>query len=286
METGNSATLPSIEPTLIIEADLKYRESSDIFKLRSVCHLKRNGAIISNFADDLLTLVDYKAYEFPFSLIDSSWKTHIDSILATENLSSTIFLIEPKAFCLIPSTLFKEVDIMKYFYNVGIQVDIDSMAIRNHDLGNGTVLVSLLPKFAEQIAQPEAIFPDLYPIINSIVKYSQDGLTQIVIRHEQIDLAIFGSEGPILLNRFSADHPNDILYFTVAAAEQTGLNLDTMEVLLLGEDQKTETVRELFTRYFQNLTRLTIPEKLTTPYGFKDVKLANCWATLNAHLCV
>jgi hypothetical protein len=279
--TGSNNSLLGIQPTVVVSAN---KQDSDTISFeRTVCQIGRSKLLCANYSEDLLNLIELKTFSFPYSLIDENWVKQIQEILESISLKKPLYLFEPSSFIIIPNTLYLQADIENHLKLQGADMLGASFVANKNDTFD-CQLVSSIPTNLIEVLSNGEIIPDICPVLESQFS-SKKGILQVIIRDEHIDVLLSGKT-LALINRFNADHANDILYFCVSAIEQAGFNIDDVLVNLSGSAEKIDLVFELFSRYFKNLEKLIVSKKVKVPYGFKDVNPATCWPTLNAHLCV
>lgn len=281
MVTGSNSLTSDIQPTLLVSADKQ--ETGFTSNHHSVCQVERSAVTISNFSEDLVNLIDLKVYRFPYAVNDENWVNQVDNVLGSVNIPNPLFLIEPCAFMMVPEVLYQEKQIESCFQVQGTDLIGKSISeYRNHNSDHR--IISLYPTGLNEILSGGKILIDLCPVTESLRAESK-GKIHVIVRDEKVDVVLFEKE-VVLLNRFNADHENDILYFCVAALEQAGLQIDDVIINISGNAEKLNSLHELFAKYFKKLQKLPTPKKIQVPYGFKEVDPAICWPTLNAHLCV
>lgn len=281
METGSNSLTSDIKPTLVVSAD---KQETDFGTGHySVCQIERSSIAISNFSEDLVNLIDLQVYQFPYAVNDENWATQIHNVLGSANIRNPLFLVEPDECIMVPEVLYQEGQIESYFQLQGAELKGKSISeYRSHN--SDYRIISLYPSDLNEVLTEGNILIDLCPIVESL-RTSSESAINVIVRDEKVDLILFEKE-VVLLNRFNADHENDILYFCVSAVEQAGFQMNDVVINMSGNVEKLDSLFNLFAKYFEKLEKIKTPKKVTVPYGFKDVDPAVLWPTINVHRCV
>ena len=247
-----------------------------------VTHITRSSLTTALFDQDLTYLNSLDGFESAYQINDRSWTNLVDSLPPEYERSKHSYLVEASANIAVPSNIYRESDTPKYLNLNGLRGD-GQTAVARLVKGLGINIISLFPESMVELLGTENITSDLIPVL-SFMQGSANGLVHAVLRTEHFDLAVFNKDMK-LLNRFSAENENDILYFLVAAIEQCGLQIEDVSLSLSGNESRLDSVVPLLSRYFKGLVEPSVPSKVNVPYSFKDVKASWCWPLLNAHRC-
>ena len=269
------------QPHILIKAD-KAISKSDNDSSRTVLNVCRSGVQVGQFSEDLLTLIEFRVFEFQYCASNTSWAENLRSILDRISIEESLVLFNPDGFTLIPENLYRNEDHDRYFELNGLK--LQDMTITRSELPDGKgILLSLLPNEIWRHLQTFDLKPDLYPHLTG--RLTNGPTMRLILREENIDIIVQDPEVR-MLNRFSADHSNDILYFCVSCCEQCGNEPSEQTVIVSGDSHRTVEIKTLLSKYFKTVISPDTPKKVKTPYGFKDLDASAYFPILNSYLCV
>jgi hypothetical protein len=220
-------------------------------------------------------------------------KTSANSkILRNHEFSKVTAGIVSKEYTLIPEALFRSGDETLYFrknFTFSPAKIIRSQPVSTAHLYTVFGIDSELEKDIEHLFQDPQVFHHSQALItDSLIHASPSNAKQIrvIVHSDIIDILVHQNKKLHLLNSFTYQTPEDILYYTLFVCEQLEINPAESELKIGGRVQNNSALTHLLGNYFSEITVWKKPSGLSLRFNGSDVPYHEFSVLYNLTLCV
>jgi hypothetical protein len=121
--------------------------------------------------------------------------------------------------------------------------------------------------------------------LNKYRNSENPGIVLANFRNGAIDLIIVENRKLKLLNSYTCQADDDVLYFLVMAIEQMGLNPETADVYLCGDIEKDDKLHLKIQKYIRNVRLMNRNDDFRYCYAFEKIESHRFYNLLNLNLC-
>ena len=177
---------------------------------------------------------------------------------------------------LVPSALFRKEDAEKYFQfnfnNIPAHIYLEN--VRAFDMVN---VFSVPPTISESVNH---LFDNpsihhhstaLLEGLNLAVKKSNEKLFMLNVRNGCIDIVVTEGRKLILMNSFSYNSVDDLVYYVMFVCDRLQLNPENIATFILGEVEKESAVHNMLYKYIRNIRFVSRKNIFDFSYAFKDI---------------
>jgi Protein of unknown function (DUF3822) len=117
-------------------------------------------------------------------------------------------------------------------------------------------------------------------------KFSKSKNSYLFLDNENFDLVVFDKNKLLLCNNYKFQTKEDVLYFYLNSIEQLKLQLNEVQVYLMGKTENQTDLHEIFENYHPNPLQ-TVPIPYFEPLeNASEALLPTYYTNLTQHLCV
>ncbi|MCP4553765.1 MAG: DUF3822 family protein [Bacteroidetes bacterium] len=121
-----------------------------------------------------------------------------------------------------------------------------------------------------------------------LIKYKNQDITNKVfvnVRHKYLDIVIIEGSKLVFFNSFKYKTQEDFVYFLIYALEQLKLNPENIDLVLLGEIDKSSRYYEIVFKYIRNIEFIDRNDFFNYSYVLDEVASNYLYNLLNVSTC-
>jgi hypothetical protein len=244
--------------------------------------------ILDTEKNDFISLADYRAETGKQS--SGTWSESIRRLIASDEIlnrkyPSVLIAIDVPYHTVIPEALFDPGCLQDHFqlnYNVPEDLEYKADHLKELNAWNAFATEKDWTELMKKHFSQEIIIHSTTPLLTrfSLIHRQNPVLRQIFLHFsgKRFDIAIFSDNMLLFFNSFQFETIEDVLYFTLYAAEQLKIRTNESSVRICGDIEDDSDLVKLLKEYFRELAFLGRPE------GFKYNPLfdfpAHCYQSL------
>ena len=128
-------------------------------------------------------------------------------------------------------------------------------------------------------------FPLMTVFFNKYRNMETNGQVLTNFRNGAIDIIIMQERKLKLMNSYTCQAEEDVLYFMMMAIEQMGLNPETADLYLSGSIQKDDKLHLRIQKYIRNVRLMPRNDDFRYCYAFEKIESHRFYNLLNLNLC-
>jgi hypothetical protein len=277
------------EPALVIDPAL---DSNSAGNCSLLMELSANEIRILLVERKSLKVMAIERISLPFA----AEKEYAEQIPASSQLiqkypyTNVKVVLTSKEYTFVPEALFRAGDEYK-FYRLNFHADLTSTVHSSQIKKYNIVCLYGLPaEFYDAIQQ---IFPDikLYHFSEVLLnnrflsaKNDHTRTVQLNVRDRLLDIIVTEGKKLILMNTFSWQTIEDVLYYTLFVSEQLGIDPEQNRLILSGEVERSSALYKLLDNYFTTISFDELPG-LNTGYGLEEISFYQNSVIFGLSLC-
>lgn len=213
-------------------------------------------------------------------------------IKISKNYGKVSISIASTQFSVIPKALFDKGSIKSYVeLNSKVQglFDYKSQILEKEGVALCYAIPRELNNWIKQVFPNAKITHEIAVVIESILRdfHSVSEDRMILNIHKGYFDLIYLKKGKLnFVNSFVFSEKEDLLYFTLFAAEQLGIDTHEIEVFLLGEIKKGSEQHQLLFQYIKNLHFGSRNKNIKIAAGLNEIPNHYFYTVFNQSLCV
>ena len=226
-----------------------------------------------------------------------SWKSHLEfattksKILRQYEFSKARICITSSQYTLVPEALHHPGDEQAYF-NLNFKNVSDVLVHRSHvnayDLFTIYSIENELQKELTHLFQDPKFIHHSDVLLNSVNRLSRNNSNKQVfinVRQDEMDIIVTEGKKLILMNTFTRNSNEDVLYYTLFVCEQLGIDPERTPFTLLGEVEKESALFKLLYNYVRKISFGERTRTLSFSNKFNDIPAHFYHTLFNLALC-
>lgn len=200
-----------------------------------------------------------------------------DNPILLSDFRQVICVIEAPELTIVPAEELSEADFRQFFKSAFPKSEL-SMETDGTGTGNATILMGIEPDlkgFLNRTFHRIKIVSHLGSICHYFAsKAGQGNKIRMIanIRQKSLDVIALDGHQLLMANTFSAGTPEDTAYYILACRERLGLNAQTDELLLAGDQAMRDALTPILRTYIARVMPVIFPPQMFK--AGKDAMLA------------
>jgi len=226
-----------------------------------------------------------------------NWKSHLEiattksKILRQFEFSKARICVTSTQYTLVPEALHHPGDEQTYFklnFKSATDVKVSGSHINVYDLFVVYSIENELNKELFHLFQDPKIVHHSEVLLNSVNRMSRNNSNRqlfLNVRQTEIDIIVTEGKKLILLNSFSRNSNEDVLYYTLFVCEQLGIDIEQIQLSLLGEIEKESALFKLLYTYIRKINFCDRSKTLDFSSKFNQIPVHFYHTLFNLALC-
>jgi hypothetical protein len=226
--------------------------------------------ILDTEKNDFISLADYRAEAGKYHT--GTWQEAIRQLISSDEIlnrkyPSVIIAVDVPYHSVIPAALFDPGRLQDHFqlnYNIPESLEYKADHLKELDAWNAFAIEKDWTELVKKHFSQEIIIHSTTPLLTrfSMIHRQNPALKQIFLHFsgKRFDIALFSENMLLFFNTFQFETNEDVLYFTLYAAEQLKLRANEASIRICGEIEEDSDLVILLKEYFRELTFLNRPE--------------------------
>ena len=246
---------------------------------------RRSGNLL---ALEIIPSIDKKLNDWKELLENTS--AHSRLLRNYEFLKVTAGIMSPE-YTLVPEALFKPGDEITYFeknYPAVVDTSIHAQHVSSFHLYTIFGIEKELEKEINHLFQDPQLWHYSQAFLSGIgllMKTDSGKQFCLNIRTNKIDIVVSENKKLLLLNSYSWQTNEDVLYFTLFVCEQLELNPDKFLLTVTGDIEERSALFKLLSKYIRNINIPEQPSSLSNAYPENDLPFHHYAMLYNLTLC-
>lgn len=229
---------------------------------------KRLDAMLYNVATD--NVLRYRAFPLdnPAGRLKALEEVVYDNPVLLADFRSVDVIVESSLFTIIPAEI-SDRELQRDIFDAQLPGNADSeMFLSTLNAQNAVIAAGADPEILRFLRRTFNN-PPLHHHLEPLCRYFHDksrignaGKMYAHLRERHVDILLFGRDTLRLANSFPINDPMDAVYFIIATRQQLGLNPDSDELILAGDNTLREAVTPVLREYLTYVMPAIFPSTM------------------------